>query len=88
MCFRRVGAYALPMLSDDPVSARPVAGLTQQALKDNAVLSVTDVPPEYFSISSALGAGAFADRAASTSSTSAGNGDEGRWAGGAGGEPG
>jgi CheY-like chemotaxis protein/signal transduction histidine kinase/CHASE3 domain sensor protein len=51
---RRVGSYALP--AEGPNSVVPAAGLTQQAFKENSVLSVVDVPDDFFPVNSGLGA--------------------------------
>jgi CheY-like chemotaxis protein/CHASE3 domain sensor protein len=47
-----VGGYALPPLSTQEGG---VAGLTRQALQENSVLHLRDVPDEYFPVSSGLG---------------------------------
>jgi CheY-like chemotaxis protein/CHASE3 domain sensor protein len=47
----RVGAYALETDGDD----RSPRGLTRQAFQDSKLLQVSDVPEEYFSVSSGLG---------------------------------
>jgi len=55
---RLVGAYALPALtqtSEGIDTDRPVGGLTRQAIQEKAVLTVSDVPQDYFSVSSGLG---------------------------------
>ncbi len=51
---RRVGAYALPPPSGEGQGAP--GGLTRQAFQDNALIDVRQVPDDYFSISSGLGA--------------------------------
>jgi len=52
---RRVGAYALPKLAPGEPAAAPPLGLTQQALVEETVLHVTDVPDDYFPVTSGLG---------------------------------
>ena len=55
---RRVGAYAIPartQASDGSDTERPVGGLTRQAMQEKSVLTVSDVPQDYFPISSGLG---------------------------------
>ncbi len=52
----RIGSFAEPANSSQlEAGAAAAAGLTRQAFRDNKVLRVTDVPPDYFSISSGLG---------------------------------
>jgi len=51
-----VGAYAIPAQAlDGPDQAHPVGGLTSQAMREKSVLTVSDVPPDYFPITSGLG---------------------------------
>jgi len=53
---RLVGAYAIPArTSDGPELDRPVAGLTRQAMQEKSVLKVSDVPQDYFPVTSGLG---------------------------------
>jgi CheY-like chemotaxis protein/CHASE3 domain sensor protein len=52
---RLIGGYALPSNADDNV--RTVGGLTLRVLQDRSVLLVSDVPPDYFPVSSGLGTG-------------------------------
>jgi len=53
---RLVGAYAIPARSSDGIEpARPVGGLTRQAMQEKAVLKISDVPPDYFPVTSGLG---------------------------------
>ncbi len=55
---RLIGGYALPVATSTAIdSARPVGGLTQHVLQDRSVLLVSDVPPDYFPVSSGLGTG-------------------------------
>jgi len=55
---RLIGGYALPVATSNGAdSARPVGGLTQRVLQDRSVLLVSDVPPDYFPVSSGLGRG-------------------------------
>jgi signal transduction histidine kinase/CheY-like chemotaxis protein/CHASE3 domain sensor protein len=51
--FHRFAAYALPPEPDRAV--RPGDGLLGQAAKENRAFHVTDVPPEYLRVQSALG---------------------------------
>jgi CheY-like chemotaxis protein/signal transduction histidine kinase/CHASE3 domain sensor protein len=53
--YRRLAGVALPM--GDAVPLRPGDGLLGQAVKDNRVLHVHDVPPGYLPIRSATGEG-------------------------------
>jgi len=56
---RLVGAYAIPartQTSDGIDTDRSVAGLTRQAMQEQSVLTVSDVPQDYFPVSSGLGA--------------------------------
>jgi signal transduction histidine kinase/DNA-binding response OmpR family regulator/CHASE3 domain sensor protein len=48
---KRIGGYALPT-GIDPESS---AGLTRQALQDNKIVTVTDVPSDFFPISTGIG---------------------------------
>ncbi len=50
---RRVGAYALPDRTSD--EAHLTGGLTRQAMKEKSVLYVSDVPRDYFPVTSGLG---------------------------------
>jgi len=53
---RLVGAYAIPArTSDGPDINRPVGGLTRQAMQEKSVLKVSDVPQDYFPVTSGLG---------------------------------
>jgi signal transduction histidine kinase/DNA-binding response OmpR family regulator/CHASE3 domain sensor protein len=53
---KRVGAYAFPVAPlGEGESAPATAGLTRQALRSNEILTVSDVPKDYFPISSGLG---------------------------------
>jgi len=53
---RLVGAYAIPARTPDGIDRdRPVGGLTRQALQEKSVLTVSDVPQDYFPVSSGLG---------------------------------
>ena len=55
---RLVGAYALParaQASDAADTDRGVGGLTRQAMHEQSVLTISDVPQDYFPISSGLG---------------------------------
>ena len=52
---RQVGGYALPAELDSSPDVRVPAGLTKQAFTDKTVVSVSDVPADYFAVSSALG---------------------------------
>ena len=53
---RLVGAYAIPARTSDGIDqARPVGGLTRQAMQEKAVLKISDVPPDYFPVTSGLG---------------------------------
>jgi len=53
---RLIGGYALPVATSNAAdSVRPVGGLTQRVLQDRSVLLVSDVPPDYFPVSSGLG---------------------------------
>jgi len=53
---RLVGAYAIPAPTSDLLDqARPVGGLTRQAMQEKAVLKISDVPPDYFPVTSGLG---------------------------------
>jgi CheY-like chemotaxis protein/CHASE3 domain sensor protein len=54
--FRRFAGYALPPGQDGKAdSLRPGDGLAGQALKENRVLQVHDVPANYLSVASSLG---------------------------------
>jgi len=51
-----VGGYAIPArASDGPDQAPAVGGLTKQAMREGSVLTVSDVPPDYFPVTSGLG---------------------------------
>jgi len=53
---RLVGAYAIPArASDEPDQSHAVGGLTRQALREKSVLTISDVPADYFSVTSGLG---------------------------------
>jgi len=53
---RLVGAYAIPAQGlDGPDQPHPVGGLTRQALREKSVLTISDVPQDYFPITSGLG---------------------------------
>jgi len=53
---RLVGAYAIPARTSDGIDMdRPVGGLTRQAMQEKSVLKVSDVPQDYFPVSSGLG---------------------------------
>jgi len=60
---RLMGAYAIPArasaiparASDGPDQPHPVGGLTRQAMRERSVLTISDVPPDYFPITSGLG---------------------------------
>jgi len=53
---RLVGAYAIPArTTDGPDMDRPVGGLTRQAIQEKSVLRVSDVPQDYFPVTSGLG---------------------------------
>jgi CheY-like chemotaxis protein/CHASE3 domain sensor protein len=55
---RLIGGYALPVATSNGADrVRPVGGLTQRVLQDRSVLLVSDVPPDYFPVSSGLGRG-------------------------------
>ena len=55
---RLIGGYALPVATANAADdTRPVGGLTQHVLQDRSVLLVSDVPPDYFPVSSGLGTG-------------------------------
>jgi CheY-like chemotaxis protein/CHASE3 domain sensor protein len=51
----RVGAYGLPDASPRDSGAEPSLGLTRRALSEGTVLHVTDVPDDYFPVTSGLG---------------------------------
>lgn len=51
-----VGAYAIPaQASDGSDQPHVVGGLTKQAMREKSVLTVSDVPPDYFPVTSGLG---------------------------------
>jgi len=53
---RLVGAYAIPVrASDGPDQPHPAGGLTRQAMREKSVLTISDVPPDYFPVTSGLG---------------------------------
>jgi len=53
---RIVGAYAIPVrASDGPDQPHPVGGLTRQALREKSVMTISDVPADYFPVTSGLG---------------------------------
>jgi len=53
---RLVGAYAIPARTSDGFDkAPPVGGLTRQAMHEKSVLKVSDVPQDYFPVTSGLG---------------------------------
>jgi signal transduction histidine kinase/CHASE3 domain sensor protein len=48
-----IGAWGLGPSAAEPT--RPAGGLTEQALKDNRLLHVREVPPDFFAVSTGLG---------------------------------
>jgi len=53
---RLVGDYAIPArASDGPDQAPAVGGLTRQAMREKSILTVSDVPADYFPVTSGLG---------------------------------
>jgi len=53
---RLIGAYAIPAQTPDKLGqARPVGGLTRQAMQEKSVLNVSEVPQDFFPVTSGLG---------------------------------
>ncbi|WP_373067311.1 CHASE3 domain-containing protein, partial [Gemmatimonas sp.] len=51
-----VGAFAIPAQASDGLDQpHPVGGLTSQSMREKSVLTISDVPPDYFPITSGLG---------------------------------